>query len=41
MIYDVDETEYFTKSEVNKKRLLEAIKNVKNNRNLIELNLEK
>lgn len=36
-IYEADETEYLTRSEANKKRLLEAIENVKLNRNLVEV----
>ena len=41
VISEVDETEYLLKSEVNKKRLLKAIEKIKNNRNLIEVNLDK
>jgi antitoxin YefM len=41
VISEVDETEYLLKSEVNKNRLLKAIENIKNNRNLIEVNLDK
>ncbi|MBF0541593.1 MAG: hypothetical protein HQK91_09115 [Nitrospirae bacterium] len=39
-VQDVDETAYLLKSENNKKRLLEAISNVKNNINLVEVNME-
>ncbi len=41
VISEVDETEYLLKSEVNKNRLLKAIENIKNNRNLIEVDLDK
>jgi antitoxin YefM len=40
IVSEVDETEYLLKSEANKKRLLEAVKNVKNQTNLTEFNLE-
>lgn len=36
----VDETEYLLQSEANKNRLLQAIKNVENRQNLIEVNLD-
>ena len=38
-VYEVDETEYLTKSEANKKRLLEAVENVKNKKNLVEIKM--
>ena len=41
VISEIDETEYLLKSEVNKNRLLKAIENIKNNRNLIEVDLDK
>ncbi|NEQ65303.1 MAG: hypothetical protein F6K21_07365 [Symploca sp. SIO2D2] len=40
IVYDVDETAYLSKSEGNRQRLLQAIKNVENGTNLIEVNLE-
>ena len=40
IVYDVDETAYLSKSEANQKRLLQAIENVENGTNLIEVNLE-
>lgn len=39
MIAEFDETEYLRKSESNKKRLLQAVQNVKEGRNLLEVNL--
>ncbi len=36
----VDETEYLLKTEANKKRLLEATENIRQNKNLIEVDLE-
>jgi antitoxin YefM len=36
-VTEVDETAYLLCSEANKQRLLEAIQNVENNRNLIEV----
>ncbi|NEP37945.1 MAG: hypothetical protein F6K35_01120 [Okeania sp. SIO2H7] len=41
VISEVDETEYLLKSEVNKNRLLKAIDNIKNNQNLIVVDLDK
>ncbi|MBI3599139.1 MAG: hypothetical protein HY097_00645 [Nitrospinae bacterium] len=40
-VYEVDETEYLLKSDANKRRLLEAIENVKNEKNLIEVEMMK
>lgn len=40
MINEVDETEYLTATEENKKRLLAAIENVKQNANLVEVVLD-
>ncbi|MBC8204602.1 hypothetical protein ISS30_09800 [bacterium] len=37
---ECDETEYLMKSEANKKRLLESLKNVKEGKNLITVDLE-
>jgi antitoxin YefM len=39
-VYEVDETEYLTRSENNKKRLFEALANVNNNKNLVEVQIE-
>jgi antitoxin YefM len=40
IVYDVDETVYLSQSEANRRRLLQAIENVENGTNLIEVNLE-
>lgn len=40
VVYEVDETAYLSKSEVNRRRLLQAIENVENGTNLIEVNFE-
>lgn len=40
IVYEVDETAYLSQSEVNRSRLLQAIKNVENGTNLVEVNLE-
>ena len=40
-VYEVDETEYLLKSDANRRRLLEAIDNVKNEKNLIEVEMMK
>lgn len=40
VVYDIDETAYLSRSEVNQRRLLEAIENVENGTNLIAVNLE-
>lgn len=37
---EFDETEYLLQSESNKKKLLEAIDNVKQHQNLVEVNLQ-
>jgi len=39
IISQFDETEYLFKSEVNKERLLKALHNVKERKNLVEVNL--
>jgi len=38
-VYEVDETDYLTRSEANKKRLLAAMKNVEQKHDLVEVNL--
>ncbi|NES19117.1 MAG: hypothetical protein F6K41_09330 [Symploca sp. SIO3E6] len=38
IVYDVDETAHLSNSEANRQRLLQAIKNVENGTNLIEVN---
>lgn len=40
-VYEVDETEYLLKADANRRRLLEAIENVKNEKNLIEVEVMK
>ncbi len=40
IVSEFDETKYLLKSEVNKNRLLRAIENVKNGKNLVEVNLQ-
>lgn len=40
VISEIDETDYLNKSENNRKRVLEAIENVKNSKNLIEVDLK-
>lgn len=40
IVCEVDETEYLSKSPANKQRLMEAIKNVENRTNLVEVGLE-
>ena len=40
IVSELDETEYLLSSEVNKKRLLTAIANVKVQKNLVEMQLE-
>lgn len=40
LIYDVDETDYLLKSIANKNHLLNAVQNVANNQNLVEVKLE-
>jgi antitoxin YefM len=38
-VYDIDETDYLTRSEANKKRLLAAVKNAEQKDKLVEVNL--
>lgn len=38
-VYEIDETDYLTRSEANKKRLLAAVKNVEQKDKLVEVNL--
>lgn len=40
IISEIDETDYLFKSEANKQRLLQAVENVKQRKNLVEVNLE-
>lgn len=40
IVCEVDETEYLLKSEANKQRLMQAIENVDNRTNLVEVKLE-
>lgn len=40
IVYEVDETDYLSRSETNQSRLLQAIENVENGTNLVEVNLE-
>jgi hypothetical protein len=40
-IREEDETAYLLKSDANKNRLLQAIENVTNNRNLLAVNIDK
>ena len=40
VITEVDETEYLLRSESNKNKLLQAIDNVKERQNLVEVNLQ-
>jgi len=40
VIYEVDETDYLCKSEVNKNRLIQAINDVHERKNLIEVSLQ-
>jgi len=40
IVSEFDETEYLLKSEANKNRLLGAIKNVGERKNLVEINLQ-
>lgn len=39
VVTEVDETSYLLRSEVNKKRLLEAIDDIEHGRNLIEVDI--
>ncbi|MTF37968.1 hypothetical protein VKI21_11285 [Cyanobacterium aponinum UTEX 3222] len=40
IVSEVDETEYLFRSEANKERLLQAVENVKQRKNLVEVNLD-
>lgn len=40
IVYEVDETEYLLKSEVNRQRLMQAKQNIENKTNLIKIDLE-
>lgn len=40
VVYEVDETAYLLSSEANKKHLLDAIENIKNKSNLVEVDIE-
>ncbi|MGL5943418.1 MAG: hypothetical protein ACRC2S_24240 [Waterburya sp.] len=40
IVSEVDETEYLLKSEANKQKLMQAIENVEQHINLVEVNLQ-
>jgi antitoxin YefM len=40
VVYEVDETAYLSRSEGNRRRLLQAIENVENGTNLVQVELE-
>lgn len=40
VVYDVDETAYLSQSETNRQRLLTAIQNVEQGKNLVAMSLE-
>ena len=40
IVYEVNETDYLLKSEANKNRLFQAIENVNNGTNLVEVSLK-
>lgn len=40
IVSELDETEYLFRSEANKEKLLQAVENVKQRKNLIEVNLD-
>lgn len=40
VVSELDETEYLLSSKINKERLMNAIEDVKNGQNLIEVNLD-
>jgi len=40
IVSEVDETEYLLKSEANKQKLMQAIENVEQQVNLVEVNIE-
>jgi antitoxin YefM len=40
IVYEVNETDYLLKSDVNKVRLVKAIENANNKTNLVEISLE-
>ncbi len=41
IVSEVDETAYLLQSEANKKRLLQAVQNIDNQQNLVEVSLDK
>ncbi|NJO41148.1 MAG: hypothetical protein HC769_02905 [Cyanobacteria bacterium CRU_2_1] len=41
VVYEVDETAYLMASEANRNRLLQAIENIHNRTNLVEVDLDK
>lgn len=40
IVYEVDETAYLLKSEVNRQRLMQGKQNIENKTNLVEIDLE-
>ena len=39
-VFEADETEYLLQPDANRKRLLEAVENVEQNRNLVEVGMD-
>ncbi len=40
LVYEVDETSYLMASEANRKKLINAVENIKNKSNLVEVDIE-